>query len=136
MTASRERSYPSAVNSTVLGARVPRPLTHLADLDVSAEDLLAVVLETAAQPLWIVDPDDVIRFASRPAIAALGYDREDDLLGRGGHETVHPRHADPTACPAGECPMLLPLATGETVRSELDWVLPARRLDVPRLLCL
>jgi PAS domain S-box-containing protein len=100
---------------------VPRSLTHPAELDVSAEDLLAAVLETAAQPIWVVDPEDVIRFANPPAIAALGYDRADELLGRRGHEAVHYRHPDGTAYPAGECPMLLGLATGETVRSELDW---------------
>ena len=100
---------------------MPHSLTDLVDPDVSAEDFLAAVLETAAQPIWVVDPDGVIRFANPAAIAALGYDGADELLGRDSHETIHYRHPDGTPYPAAECPMLLPQATGETVRSDLDW---------------
>jgi PAS domain S-box-containing protein len=100
---------------------VPLSLTDLAGLSASAEDFLAAVLETAAQPIWVVDPDDVIRFANPAAIAALGYDGADQLFGRHSHETIHYRHPDGTPYPAAECPMLLPRATGETVRRDLDW---------------
>jgi PAS domain S-box-containing protein len=88
---------------------------------VGAKDFLAAVLQVAAQPIWVVDPDGVIRFANPAAIAALGYDRADELFGRASHETIHYRHPDGSPYPASECPMLLPRATGETVASELDW---------------
>jgi PAS domain S-box-containing protein len=100
---------------------VPHSLTDLVGPNVSSEDFLAAVLETAAQPIWVVDPDGVIRFANPAAIAALGYDGADELCGRDSHQTIHYRHPDGTAYPAAECPMLLPQATGETVRSDLDW---------------
>ena len=100
---------------------MPHSLTDSAGLSASAEDFLAAVLETAAQPIWVVDPDDVIRFANPAAIAELGYDSADELFGRDSHETIHYRHPDGTPYPAAECPMLLPRATGETVRSDLDW---------------
>ena len=96
-------------------------LTDLAGLSVSAEDFLAAVLETAAQPIWVVDPDDVIRFANPAAIAALGYGSADELFGRRSHETIHYKHPDGTPFPAADCPMLLPRTTGDTVASELDW---------------
>ena len=51
---------------------VPHSFTDLAGLNASAEDFLAAVLETAAQPIWVVDPDGLIRFANPAAIAALG----------------------------------------------------------------
>ena len=88
---------------------------------VGAEEFLAAVLRVAAQPIWVVDPDGLIRFANPAAIAALGYERADELFGRPSHETIHYRHPDGTPYPASECPMLLPRATGETVASELDW---------------
>jgi PAS domain S-box-containing protein len=88
---------------------------------VGAEDFLAAVLGVTAQPIWVVDPDGLIRFANPAAIAALGYDRADELFGRHSHETIHYRHPDGRPYPASECPMLLPRATGETVSSELDW---------------
>jgi PAS domain S-box-containing protein len=100
---------------------VPESLTDLAGLSASAEDFLAAVLKTAAQPIWVVDPDDVIRFANPAAIAALGYDGAGELFGRDSHETIHYRHPDGTPYPAAECPMLLPRETGETVRTDLDW---------------
>ena len=37
---------------------MPDSLTDLAGLFVDAEDFLGAVLETAAQPIWVVDPDD------------------------------------------------------------------------------
>jgi PAS domain S-box-containing protein len=100
---------------------VPDFLTDLAGLKVGAEGLLAAVLEAAAQPIWVVDPDGVIRLANPAAVAALGYDSADELLGRHSHETIHYRHPDGTPYPAAECPMLLPRTTGETVTSDLDW---------------
>jgi PAS domain S-box-containing protein len=100
---------------------VPESLTDLAGLLVDAEDFLGAVLETAAQPIWVVDPHDMIRFANPAAIAALGYDSADQLTRRHSHETIHYRHRDGTPYPAADCPLLLPRATGETVRSDLDW---------------
>jgi PAS domain S-box-containing protein len=116
----------------------PHSPTNLADLGVSAEDFLAAVSETAAQPFWVVDPDDVIRFANPAAITALGYDNADELLGRHRHETIHYRHPDGTPYPATECPMQLPRTTGQTVARDLDWFfrrdgskLPVSYVSVP-----
>jgi PAS domain S-box-containing protein len=100
---------------------VPDSLTDLAGLKVGAEEFLAAVLDTVAKPIWVVDPDGVIRFANPAALAALGYDSAGELFGRHSHETIHYRHPDGTPYPAADCPMLLPRATGETVSSDLDW---------------
>ena len=100
---------------------MPRSLTDLVGLDVSAADFLAAVLEAAAQPIWVVDPGGVIRFANPAAFAALGYDSADELVGCHSHETIHYQHPDGTPYPAAECPMLLPRTTGEVVKRDLDW---------------
>ncbi len=116
----------------------PHFLTDLAGLRVSAEDLLAAVSETAAQPVWVVDPDDTIRFANPAAIRALGYDSADELFGRHRHETLHYKHPDGTPYPAADCPMRLPRTTGQTVARDLDWLfrrdgstLPVAFVSVP-----
>jgi signal transduction histidine kinase len=67
----------------------------LAGLAVGAEDFLAVVLETMAQPVWLVDSEDVIRFASPAAASALGYDGADELLGRRSRDTIRPATGEP-----------------------------------------
>ena len=96
-------------------------VTDLGGLGVGAEDFLAAVLRTIAQPVWVVDPEGLIRFANPAAIAALGYDNSEDLIGRNSHETIHYRRPDGTPYPASECPMLLPRTSGATVARDLDW---------------
>jgi PAS domain S-box-containing protein len=100
---------------------VPRSFTDLAGLDVSAEDFLSAVLGAAGQPIWVVDRDDVIRFANPAALAALGYEDVDALVGLHSHETIHYRRADGARYPADDCPMRFTRTTGETVARELDW---------------
>jgi PAS domain S-box-containing protein len=100
---------------------VSAPLTDLGGWKVGAEDFLAVVLQTTAQPIWVVDADGLIRFANPAAIDALGYDSADELCGRPSHETIHHSHPDGTPYPAAACPMLLPCVTGETVSRDVDW---------------
>src|SRR3954471_16767038 len=116
----RGRPRGARVDSTVRGPLLS-PLTDIAGLEVDADDLLAGVLEATAQPIWVVDPEGLIRFATAAAIAALGYERADELLGRPSHETIHSQHPDGTPYPAAECPLLRPRTTGETVSSDLDW---------------
>jgi PAS domain S-box-containing protein len=100
---------------------LPHFLTDLAGLKVNTEEFLEAALDTAAQPIWVVDSDGVIRFANPAAVAALGYDDAEQLLGHPSHETIHYRHPDGTRFPAADCPMLLPRSTGETVARDLDW---------------
>ena len=69
----------------------------------------------------MVDADDVIRFANPAAIAALGYDSADNLLGRNRHETIHYERSDGTPYPAADCPLQLARTTGQTVARDLDW---------------
>jgi PAS domain-containing protein len=66
-------------------------------MKVSAEGFLAAVLETTAQPIWVVDRDDVIRFANPAAIEALGYRSADELLhfGAGRRAVAGSRHVSP-----------------------------------------
>jgi PAS domain S-box-containing protein len=117
---------------------MPESLIDLAGLQLGAEEFLVAVLETTRQPFWVVDRDDVIRFANPAALAALGYDEGDDLSGHSSHATIHYRHKDGTPFPADECPLLRPLVAGDTVTSELDWfvrrdgsIFPVSYVSVP-----
>jgi PAS domain S-box-containing protein len=96
-------------------------LIDLAGLRVGAEEFLAAVLGATEQPIWVVDRDDVIRFANPAAISALGYDEIEELLGRRSHETIHHSHPDGTPYPAADCPMRLARSIGEPVSGDLDW---------------
>jgi PAS domain-containing protein len=63
-----------------------RFITDLSGWKVGTEEFLGAVLESVAQPIWVVDPGGLIRFANRAAVDALGYDNALELLGRPSHE--------------------------------------------------
>ncbi len=84
-------------------------------------DLLEALLASLGDAVYLVDPDGRVRFANPTAVATLGYDREEDLLGAPSHATIHHTRPDGTPFPEDECPLLRPRATGETVRVDHDW---------------
>jgi PAS domain S-box-containing protein len=88
---------------------------------VGFEASLGEILNCVAQPVWVVDHAGVLHFANPAAVAALGYERLDELLGKPGHETIHYKHPDGSPFPVEECPMLRPRQTGETISIDEDW---------------
>ena len=84
-------------------------------------DLLDALLASLGDAVYLVDADGRVRFANPAAVALLGYDREDELLGAPSHATIHHTRPDGTPFPEAECPLLRPRATGETVRVDHDW---------------
>ncbi|HEY6762768.1 MAG TPA: PAS domain-containing protein [Baekduia sp.] len=72
-------------------------------------------------PLWLVDGDDRIAFVNDAAVALLHYDRDDELLGRPSHDTVHWKHPDGSPYPAADCPITHATRRGEPIRMERDW---------------
>jgi PAS domain S-box-containing protein len=92
------------------------PLLEVAD----AQTLLAAVA-AVAEALYVVDAQGRIRFLNPKALQILGYDHENELLGRPSHDTIHYLRGDGTPFPAAECPLLRPRTTGETVRIDRDW---------------
>jgi PAS domain S-box-containing protein len=88
---------------------------------VGFETSLGEILNCVAQPVWVVDHAGVLHFANPAALAALGYERLEDLLGKPSHETIHYKHPDGSPFPVEQCPMLRPRQTGETISVDEDW---------------
>ena len=95
--------------------------TEPAVWNVEAQPFLKSILDGVAQPVWVVDHDGFIRFANPAALATLGYDRLSELEGKPSHETIHYEYPDGSDFPVEQCPLLLPLNTGQTVHSDEDW---------------
>ncbi len=87
---------------------------------IDANTLLAAVA-AVTDGLYVVDPHGRIRFLNPAAVRILGYENEQQLLGRASHDTIHYIRRDGTPYPAAECPLLRPRVTGETVRIDEDW---------------
>lgn len=87
---------------------------------VDSETLLRVIA-TAADALYVVDREGFVRFLNPAAAGILGYVDPADLVGRPSHTTIHYKHADGSAFPVEDCPMLRVRTTGETLHVEEDW---------------
>ena len=84
-------------------------------------DTLLRVIATAADALYVVDRDGIIRFLNPAAADILGYGEPAELAGRRSHETIHYLRADGSPFPVEECPMLRVRVTGQTLHTEEDW---------------
>ena len=82
-------------------------------------ELLAVLLDSIADAVYVVDHEGRVEFANPAALELLGWEA-DDLLGMPSHATIHHHHWDGRPFPEADCPLLRPRTTGETVRAEDD----------------
>jgi PAS domain S-box-containing protein len=87
----------------------------------SAGDVQEALVISGQIPLWLVDGDDRIAFVNDAAVRLLGYDRDDELIGRPSHDTVHWKHPDGSPYPAEDCPITHATRRGEPIRMERDW---------------
>lgn len=94
-------------------------IDRIGALDLAPRDVLEALLASVPDAVYVVDPDGRVEFANPAALELLGYE-EDELLGRISHPTIHHHRWDGSFFPEGECPMLRPRATGETVRVDGD----------------
>jgi PAS domain S-box-containing protein len=92
--------------------------SHPASAEVAS---MESILESVAQPVWVVDHDGLVVFVNPAGLAALGYDELSELKGRFGHDAIHYKHRDGSPYPAEDCPMTRIRGTGETIHMEEDW---------------
>src|SRR6201990_815581 len=87
----------------------------------SAADVQEALVISGRIPLWRVDGDDRIAFVNDAAVRVLGYDSDEELIGRPSHDSVHYKHPDGTPYPAEDCPITHATRRGEPVVIERDW---------------
>jgi PAS domain S-box-containing protein len=87
----------------------------------SAGDVQEALVISGQIPLWLVDGDDRIAFVNDAAVRLLGYDRDDELIGRPSHDSVHYKHPDGSPFAAEDCPITHATRRGEPVVIERDW---------------
>jgi PAS domain S-box-containing protein len=77
------------------------------------------ITESVGEGLYAMDRLGRVMFINPAAEKMLGWDSK-EMLGRNMHELVHFRHADGTAFPKDECPLMSVLVTGKSVRVDDD----------------
>ena len=68
-----------------------------------AHEHTQMLLDSMAEGMYGVDTNGFCTFVNRSFLNLLGYEREEDLLGRHIHELIHHSHADGSPYPSEEC---------------------------------
>ena len=89
--------------------------------DVGSVASMESILESVAQPVWVVDHDGMVVFVNPAGLAALGYDELSELKGRFGHDAIHYKHRDGSPYPAEDCPMTKVRGMGISITIDEDW---------------
>ncbi|MFV8325975.1 PAS domain S-box protein [Flavobacterium sp. ZS1P14] len=88
-----------------------------------SEHELKLLLNNTAQGIYGVDLDGNFTFANAASLRMLGYEREEDLLGKHAHTLVHHTRADGSPYPTEECCIYKALydSNGAHVLDEVFW---------------
>ena len=88
-----------------------------------SEDKLRLLLDSTAEAIYGIDLEGRCTFCNPACLRALGYERNDELLGRDMHDLIHHSRADGMVFPAGECRIMRALQTGQGVHvdDEVLW---------------
>jgi PAS domain S-box-containing protein len=88
----------------------------------SAVERSRLLLDSAGEGIFGVDPEGNVAFINPAASRMLGYDPE-ELIGRDVHAEVHHSHADGSHYPKDDCPMYLTHreGTAHNVTDEVLW---------------
>jgi PAS domain S-box-containing protein len=100
-------------------------------LGSEGQELLEALLQSTAEAVYAVDHSGRVLFANPAAVSTLGFESEDELIGRPSHATIHHSHPGGPPFPESECPLLRPRATGVSVRVEEDWFIRRDGTFVP-----
>jgi diguanylate cyclase (GGDEF)-like protein/PAS domain S-box-containing protein len=82
----------------------------------------ALILQAAAEGIYVVDNTGTIQFVNPAATVMLGY-TESELLGQNSHHTIHHTRANGQPYPIEDCPVSAAITMGSTIRrvQEVFW---------------
>jgi PAS domain S-box-containing protein len=87
----------------------------------SAREVQEALVISGEIPLWLVDGDDRVAFVNNAAVRVLGFDSDEELLGRPSHDSIHYKHPDGSPYPVEDCPITHATSRGDPIRIERDW---------------
>jgi len=88
-----------------------------------SEDKLRLLLDSTAQAIYGIDLEGRCTFCNPACIRTLGYQRDEEILGKNMHHLIHHSRADGTFLPAEECRIFRAFRAGEAnhVDDEVLW---------------
>ena len=89
---------------------------------IEGEEKLRVVLDSTISGMYTVDENDICTYVNKRTLQLLGYDREEELLGKKMHQMVHHSHQDGTPYLAKDCVLLKSFSSDKVINyDEIIW---------------
>ena len=97
---------------------------HLAEAALrDSQERLRLILDSAAEAIYGADTQGKCTFVNRACLRMLGYEREDDLVGKGIHALIHHTYPDGRPYPKEACQVRQATLDGRDthVEDEVHW---------------
>lgn len=96
------------------------------------ENHLQLILNSTAEAIYGIDISGKCTFCNLSCIKILGYERQEELLGKDMHSQIHHTHRDGSPFPVEECKILQSIRQGKglSVDDELFWKADGTPFDV------
>ena len=88
-----------------------------------SEAQFRLLLDSTAEAIYGVNTQGICTFVNRACLRMLGYEREEDLIGRGIHALIHHTYPDGRPYPKEECRVRLSTVNGDSTYGddEVHW---------------
>jgi len=99
---------------------------------IESEEKVRLVLDSAAEGIYGLDPQGNCTFCNQSCVELLGFESENDLLGRNMHELIHYKTKDGVPHPVENCQIYDAFRTGQKVylKTEVLWKADGTPLSV------
>jgi PAS domain S-box-containing protein len=87
-----------------------------------SEAQVRMLLNSTAEAIFGVDTDGNCTFANPACVRMLGYEQDEELLGKYMHQLIHHTRADGSPYPVDECQIYAPLISSEGVHVEDEFL--------------
>ena len=69
-------------------------------------DFISDLLNSTAEAIYGLDTEGKCTFANKSCISILGYNSEEELIGKNMHNLIHYKHSDGSNYPVSQCPIV------------------------------
>ena len=97
---------------------------HLAEAALrDSQERLRLILDSAGEAIYGADTKGICTFVNKACLRMLGYEREEDLVGKGVHALIHHTYPDGRPYPKEECHVRRSTLGGRSthVEDEVHW---------------
>ena len=92
---------------------------------------IRLLLDSMVESFYAVDTAGIATLCNTAFLTMMGFDREEDVVGRPIHDIIHHSHPDGSPYPAADCPIYRCARTGEPAHVEDEYFFPVTGGQVP-----